>query len=44
MIEFFLTTYRLVRSLASAWRRDPEFRSLVFLVVITLVGGTIFYS
>jgi voltage-gated potassium channel len=25
-------------------RRDPQFRSLVFLVIITLVGGTIFYS
>jgi voltage-gated potassium channel len=44
MIEFFLTTLRLARGTASAWRRDPQFRSLVFLVVITLVGGTIFYS
>jgi hypothetical protein len=32
MIEFFLTTLRLVRGMASAWRRDPQFRSLVFLV------------
>jgi voltage-gated potassium channel len=44
MIEFFLTTLRLGRAVASAWRRDPQFRSLVFLVVITLLGGTIFYS
>jgi voltage-gated potassium channel len=44
MIEFFLTTLRLARGVASAWRRDPQFRSLVFLVVITLGGGTIFYS
>jgi voltage-gated potassium channel len=44
MIEFFLTTLRLVRGTASAFRRDPQFRSLVFLVVITLLGGTIFYS
>jgi voltage-gated potassium channel len=44
MIEFFLTTLRLVRGVASAWKRDPEFRSLVFLVLVTLVGGTIFYS
>ena len=35
---------RFARSVASAWRRDPQFRSLTFLVVITLVGGTIFYS
>jgi hypothetical protein len=44
MIEFFLTTLRLVRGVASAWKRDPEFRSLVFLVLVTLLGGTIFYS
>jgi len=44
MIEFFLTLLRLARGTASAWRRDPQFRSLVFLVVITLLGGTIFYS
>jgi voltage-gated potassium channel len=44
MIEFFVTTLRLVRSVANAWRRDPQFRSLVGLVVITLLGGTIFYS
>ena len=44
MIEFFLTTLRLARGVAGAWRRDPQFRSLVFLVIITLVGGTIFYS
>ena len=44
MIEFFVTTLRLVRSVASAWRRDPQFRSLVILVVVTLLGGTIFYS
>ena len=44
MIEFFLTTLRLARGAASAWKRDPQFRSLVVLVLVTLVGGTIFYS
>ena len=44
MIEFFLTTRRLVRAVATAWRRDPQFRSLTSLVVVTLVGGTLFYS
>ena len=34
----------MARSVASAWRTDPQFRSLTFLVVITLVGGTVFYS
>jgi voltage-gated potassium channel len=44
MIEFLLTTLRLVRGVGSAWKRDPEFRSLVFLVLVTLLGGTIFYT
>jgi len=44
MIEFFITTLRLARSVGSAYRRDPQFRSLVFLVLVTLLGGTIFYS
>src|SRR3712207_6513055 len=44
MIEFFTTTLRLARGVASAWRRDPQFRSLVVLVLITLLGGTIFYG
>ena len=44
MIQFFLTLRRLVRGITGAWRRDPQFRSLTFLVVVTLVGGTIFYS
>jgi voltage-gated potassium channel len=44
MIEFFITTLRLARSVGSAYRRDPQFRSLVFLVLVTLLGGTVFYS
>ena len=44
MIELFVTVLRLARSVASAWRRDSQFRSLTFLVVITLLGGTVFYS
>ncbi len=44
MIEFFLTTHQLVHAVASAWKRDPQFRSLTFLVLVTLLGGTIFYS
>jgi hypothetical protein len=34
----------LLRSIASAWRRDFQFRSLMFLAAITLFGGTVFYS
>ncbi len=33
MIQFFLTLRRLVRGITGAWRRDPQFRSLTFLVV-----------
>ncbi len=44
MIEFFITTLRFGRAVSSAWKRDPQFRSLTLLVVFTLVGGTIFYS
>jgi hypothetical protein len=34
----------LLRSIASAWRRDFQFRYLMFLAAITLFGGTVFYS
>ena len=44
MIQFFISTLRLARSVVSAFRRDPQFRSLVLLVVITLLSGTIFYT
>jgi hypothetical protein len=43
MIQFLLTLRRLVRGITGAWRRDPQFRSLTFLVVFTLLSGTLFY-
>jgi voltage-gated potassium channel len=43
MIQFFLTLHRLVRGIAAAWRRDPQFRPLSVLVVFTLLSGTFFY-
>src|ERR671916_1073978 len=43
MIQFVLTLQRLVRGIAAAWRRDPQFRSLAVLVVFTLLSGTLFY-
>jgi voltage-gated potassium channel len=42
--QLFLTLLRLVGSVVSAWRRDPQFRALVILVIATLLTGTIFYS
>src|SRR5215212_5718351 len=44
MIEFSITLLRLAHSVISAWRRDPQFPSLVFLVLITLLSATVFYS
>ena len=44
MTQLFLTLLRLVGSVVSAWRRDPQFRALVLLVIATLLTGTIFYS
>ena len=43
MIQFFLTLRRLFLAVVRAWRRDPQFRSLTFLVAFTLLSGTLFY-
>jgi voltage-gated potassium channel len=43
MIEFFSTLVRFFRAIVGAWRRDPQFRTLVILVFFTLLSGTIFY-
>lgn len=37
MIQFVTTSFHLLRTMASAWMRDPEFRSLLVLTVITLL-------
>jgi voltage-gated potassium channel len=44
MIEFFSTLVRLFKAIVGAWRRDPQFRTLVGLVFFTLLSGTIFYT
>jgi voltage-gated potassium channel len=43
MIQFFFTLRRLFLAVVRAWRRDPQFRSLTFLVAFTLLSGTLFY-
>src|SRR5918999_6293385 len=43
MIQFLLTLRRLVHGITGAWRRDPQFRSLTFLVVFALLSGPLFY-
>jgi voltage-gated potassium channel len=44
MVSLFFVLRRFIRALAGAWRRDEEFRSLAYLVLIILASGTIFYS
>ncbi len=44
MIAFFSPLVRLVKAIVGAWQRDPQFRTLVVLVIFTLLSGTIFYS
>ena len=42
MVSFVTVLVRFVRAVASSWR-DPEFRGLFTLVVVTLHFGTLFY-
>ena len=42
MVSFVTLLIRFVRAVASSWR-DPEFRGLFTLVVVTLLSGTLFY-
>jgi hypothetical protein len=43
MIAFVVTLRRLVSAVREGWRYH-EFRDLVFLVVVTLATGTVFYT
>jgi voltage-gated potassium channel len=43
MVGFLLRLALFARTLARLWRRDPDFRTLVILVFVTLLTGTIFY-
>jgi hypothetical protein len=40
MIEFFSTLVRLFKAIVGAWRRDPQFRTLVGLVFFTLLRAS----
>jgi len=44
MNDFAGRILRFARTLGSAWRRSKDFRVLVYLVVLLLLSGTIFYS
>lgn len=43
MISFFLHVFVLMRTFWNGLRRDDEFRTIVILLMITLLGGTTFY-
>jgi len=43
VVPFVTVLVRFVRAVASSWR-DPEFRGLFTLVVVTLLTGTLFYK
>jgi voltage-gated potassium channel Kch len=42
VISFITILVRFVRAVGSSWK-DPEFRGLFSLVVVTLASGTLFY-
>jgi hypothetical protein len=44
MNDYYGPILRFARSLGRAWRRSQDFRVLVRLVVLLLMGGTVFYS
>lgn len=43
MVSFFLAVFRLLRAVFHKLR-DPEFRTILILVVLLLISGTVFYS
>ena len=44
MNDYYGPILRFARSLGRAWRRSQDFRVLVRLVLLLLLGGTAFYS
>lgn len=44
MIGFFLNLWRLARAVVHALRTDPDFRGLMALMLVLLVGATYFYT
>lgn len=44
MISFFISFYRFTKILFIGIKNDPEFRFLLFFIILLLVGSTIFYT
>lgn len=43
MISFFINLYRLLAATVYGLRKDDEFRGLMVLLLMLLVGGALFY-
>ncbi len=43
MLSFLITLGRFIHAIWTGLR-DPEFRALLFLVIVTLLTGTLFYA
>ena len=43
MASFLTNVFRLLKYVIIGLRKDPEFRTLLFFIVVLLVGSTIFY-
>jgi hypothetical protein len=44
LIPVFVILRRFFRAMVAAWKRDAEFRVLLFLAISILVSGTSFYA
>jgi hypothetical protein len=44
MLSFLITSLRLFRAVFKGLRRDPVFRTILALWVVTLLGGAAFYT
>jgi voltage-gated potassium channel len=43
MYSFFINIMLLLRTLVYGFRNDAEFRTLIFLMITLLIGGTLIY-
>ncbi len=44
MVSFFITLFRLIKIIFVGLRTDKDFKFLLYLIIILLLSGTIFYS
>jgi len=44
MISFIISIYRFIKTITIGIKKDPEFRFLLFFIILLLIGSTIFYT